>query len=117
MFSLLFAETGWGPFRWLAERMREAADWLYGKLVELWDQIWTVVRSLGDTLLEALISAASSMFPDVAAGWSLHSGIIAQANYFFPLSETLALATVLFGLWVLVLGYKLVKSWIPTVAS
>ena len=23
MFSLLFAETGWGPFRWLAEKIRE----------------------------------------------------------------------------------------------
>jgi len=117
MFNLMLAETGWGPFRWLAEKIREAIDWGFGKVVELWDQIWSVIRSLGDTLLEALITAAGSAFPDVASGWTLHSGVIAQMNYFFPLSETLALATGLFGLWVLVLGYKLVKSWIPTVAS
>jgi hypothetical protein len=117
MFRVLVAEAGWGPFRWLAERITEALKVVWDNVEALWSTIWSAVRALGDTLLGAFITAAQGMMPDVAATWSANSGLVAQINHVFPLSETLALASVLFGLWVLVFGYKLVKSWLPTVSS
>ena len=42
---------------------------------------------------------------------------LSAVNYFFPLNETVTIFTGLFSLWLAMVTYRMVKSWIPTEAS
>lgn len=75
-----------------------------------------LLRGLGDGLLVELFSACETFLPgDI--DWSSVQSTIDQANWFFPVSETLTLAISYGGLWGLVFCYRLIKSWIPTVSG
>lgn len=99
---------------WLAEAGKffillknHLTEWLFG--------IFGYIRGLGDSMIGSLISEMDARIPylDVA----FIQAELDKVNYFFPLSECLVYAAALFGLWVSVFAYRLVKSWIPLVGS
>lgn len=91
-------------FRWLADQI---TDWI-GAFFDL-------LRTFGDSAIASMKSAALAAVPSMSASWVDLQ--VNRANGFFPLSETVTLMGVYLGLWALVWAYKLIKSWIPTVAS
>lgn len=99
--------------------LRQALYWL-------WDQVfhrlvdWVVyafqlLRGWGDTAIHSLLGWAAVAFP--AVDWASIKGYTDQVNFFFPLSETIALAVTYLGLWIGVWLYRTIKSWIPTVSG
>lgn len=94
-------------------------EWLYTKLTTWLLTFFAALKSLGDSILIWLAGQADTLLPDAvtALGSSDSQELLSHINYFFPLSEAVVLVLAYAALWVLVLGYKLVKSWIPTVSS
>jgi len=94
-------------------------EYLVGKLVDglvyVIQLLVDELRAFGDALIGGLVDLLASVVPAVDAptinGW-LNAG-----NYFLPISEGAAILVGLFGLWVAVWVYRLVKSWIPTVSG
>ena len=44
------------------------------------------------------------------------SEFLSVANHFFPVAEMFALLTVISITWLIMISYRLVKSWIPTLS-
>lgn len=88
---------------------------LQEKLVRLVSVVLVGLKAFGDAVIGQLLSSGHAFFPTV--NWAAWHGYLDNVNYFFPLSETITLATGYFGLWSLVVMYRLAKSWIPTVSG
>lgn len=104
-------------FEYLKDWLAEAVAWLLSGLKELLLTLLAVLREMGELVLQQVLSAAQAFFPDVSGEIGDQSTLLGQINHFFPLTETVGYLVALFGLWLLVLAYRLVKSWIPTVSG
>ena len=95
--------------------MKTLLKWLFDKLGELSIWFFTKISALGVLVIVEVKRVMGNFIP--AQNMHLIDGYLANINYFFPLSETVGFATSLFGVWVVCLLYRLVKSWIPTVSG
>jgi hypothetical protein len=68
------------------------------------------LKAYGDGVISWLLTMANNHMPSPA--YSTFEGVLKQINFFIPLSETIALASVLLALWVMVYLYRVVKSWL-----
>jgi hypothetical protein len=104
----------WGvqaTWDWISKLAKQIADEIHDLIILLLGQI----RAFGDLAIARLLDALQGMFPTV--DWSGARSVLDSINFFFPLSETISYVTILLSLWLLVWLYRLIKSWIPTVAS
>ena len=102
--------------------IEQAWDWISklatqiaGKIGEFVLWLFAALREFGELAIGGVLNGLSSKFPTVP--WDSVRGTLDGVNYFFPLTETISFATMLLTLWLLIFLYRLVKSWIPTVAS
>ena len=84
------------------------------------DLFWLLYKSfswVGGHILDWIVTAAqqSGAFPSV--NWSAVQETLDAVNFFFPLNETVTIFAGLFSLWLSMLTYRMVKSWIPTESS
>ncbi|MBI2517112.1 MAG: hypothetical protein HYV95_09370 [Opitutae bacterium] len=95
--------------------MKALFQWLFDRLADLVIWIFTKVSALGLTIITGVKGALGMIVPqaNLALLDQYHAGI----NHFFPLNETVGLATSLFGVWVICVLYRLIKSWVPTVSG
>lgn len=91
--------------------------WLLAGAKKLLTTLFAAVKTVGDAIIAGLLSGIGALLPNAGAQLASVGTLLGQINHFFPLSETVALAATLGALWVLVWGYKVVKSWIPTVSG
>lgn len=92
-------------------------DWLLSHLIAWFYSFFGVIRALGESAIDTILTQVATHFPDSAGAMSSISTTLAQINFFCPLSETVTMSGAFLGLWAVVVAYKLVKSWIPTVSS
>ena len=101
--------------QWLAEHLgpmlRSMVDVILGWLVNL----FVYIRAAGDGMVAWVLSQGHSLMPSL--NWGAYADRLAQVNYFFPLSECLAFAVLLWAAWGTMKLYRLIKSWVPTVSS
>jgi len=99
--------------RWFADRWAWLLTWLLAPFVLLY-QLWTELTAV----LVAGLATATDWVQDMAAALSTDSsafaGYLKYANSMFPLTETLALASLWLGLKVITVVVRLVKGVIPT---
>ena len=98
----------WKILPWLWERGQTTIG-------QLWHQLWDAIRLMGEAETKLMFAALKPMFPTVT--WSAYQSQLNNINSFFPLQETVAFASIFFTMWSLILLYRLIKSWIPAVAS
>ncbi|MFA5262714.1 MAG: hypothetical protein WC378_02745 [Opitutaceae bacterium] len=91
-------------FKWLFDRLADLVIWLFVK-----------VSALGMVVIGSVKGVMGAIVP--ASNMDLIDQYLAGINHFFPLTETVGFATTLFGVWVICLLYRLIKSWIPTVSG
>lgn len=89
--------------------------WALERLGGVLEAVLAKIALLGETVLGGLMLAVSTAFPEVDP--AAISDVLGQANYLFPVSESVGLLTLYGGLWALCVGYRAVKSWIPTVSG
>ena len=92
------------PWKWLYDRLEALVIWLFTK-----------VSALGLLVIVTVKEHMAAFVP--ASNMNLIDGYLSGINYFFPLNELVGFATSLFGVWVVCLLYRLIKSWIPTVSG
>lgn len=90
-------------------------DWVVKPLLSVVKYVWDAIRSVGDSLINYLCSALASAFPTV--NWTPFNGMLANINSFFPLAELITYSLTLLSVYLLVVLYRMVKSWIPTVSG
>ncbi|HEX2980576.1 MAG TPA: hypothetical protein VHO48_09975 [Anaerolineaceae bacterium] len=90
-------------------------EWLVQQIQAYVAYLFALIRAWGDYLLGQLLLWAGNLFPSV--NFTPMQSYANQINYFFPLSEVMALALVYLGLWTGVFVYRAVKSWVPTVSG
>lgn len=95
-----------GLGKWLLDAAKALLSWLLESL-----------RSSGDSLIQAALGVVASFLPDLVGELGSWEAYAEAANFFFPLSETLALASAYGTLWSVVRGVRLAKSLIPTLSS
>lgn len=90
-------------------------QWLVSQLVGLVQAVWGWIVTTGQGLIGSALAAWAALFPS----WDPAplSGYLASINYFVPLAEMVTLSMVYVTVWLGVLVYRFVKSWIPTVSG
>jgi len=88
---------------------------LFQGLVQWIRGVFEWIASSGDTLIVWVLNNGAGYFP--AVNWSSYQTVLDEANYLFPVSEIVTFSVALAALWCVVAGYRLVKSWIPTVSG
>lgn len=89
-------------------------DWLYDAIKGLLSWFLEQIYNLGATLLSGILNGIDSINPTMSDSMSK---LLAYVDYFFPLREAVGFASILFTAWVMVMLYRIVKSWIPTVSG
>jgi hypothetical protein len=100
---------------WLGNQLQGLFAWLVETLTGWVQAFFLGLRAFGDLELSAIMAAVSVGSPDVAA--LLGNSWLPKIDRLFPLAETLAFLTSYAVAWLAVSAYRLVKSWIPTVAT
>ena len=92
-------------------------DALEQLLIDLFWVLYKAFSWVGGHILDWIVTAAqeSGAFPTV--NWSSVQDTLNAVNYIFPLNESVTIVTGLFTLWLSMLTYRMVKSWIPTESS
>lgn len=88
--------------------------WLYEKLTAWILSFFLSLREFGENLLGGLIDTCSAWIPGLENVTAI-TPYLAQINYIFPLSETVALLWTYYGLWSFLKAWNYVKRWIPFV--
>jgi hypothetical protein len=90
--------------------------WAVGLIVIIVGCVTKIVNAFCDLLESVATSVAGLTAPNHAPDFSGVSEFLAVANHFFPVAEGFALLTLLSVTWLIMLSYRLVKSWIPTLS-
>lgn len=79
---------------------------------------WVIntIKDFGDTILEMIPNVFAFLGGDQPLINTTY-GIINSINYFFPLSELVSYSSIILTTWLLIIPYRIIKSWIPTVSS
>jgi len=101
----------------------------FGKLVTKWGSVVGVILISIFALIRWVVDYISSTIVSIVAhfaaliedqpgspDFSAVADILTGINTFIPLNEIFALLVLLGGTWILAVVYRLVKSWIPTLA-
>lgn len=89
--------------------------WLADNITGYISAFFDLIRAFGSSAISSVKTVAASAIPGFS---SVSTDLyLAKMEVFFPVSETVGFLTIYMGLWVGVWGYRMVKSWIPTVAS
>jgi hypothetical protein len=114
----------WGIWNGLAAPIGAFLRWCNWMGFVIFGFFWTVIKFTwqGLTMLYAHIGAAGEMYGDVSsaiAGNNSGGGfstILCAANTFIPIDLFFAYMGLALQMWIFWNLYRLVKSWIPTVA-
>jgi hypothetical protein len=94
-------------------------EWIMGKLVEVFfyclNNVWHFITALGDENMSLLSDAIALVVPSWDASQILE--YLTAANYYVPLEEALGLGEAVLAAWLLVLSYRVLKSWLPFVSG
>jgi hypothetical protein len=90
--------------------------WAVGLIVIIVGCVTKIVNAFCDLLESVATSIAGLTAPNHTPDFSGVSEFLAVANHFFPVAEGFALLTLLSVTWLIMLSYRLVKSWIPTLS-
>jgi hypothetical protein len=90
--------------------------WAVGLIVIIVGCVTQVVNAFCNVLENVATSVAGLTAPSHTPDFSGVSEFLAVANHFFPVAEGFALLVVLSITWLVMLSYRLVKSWIPTLS-
>ncbi len=90
--------------------------WAVGLIVIIVGCVTQVVNAFCDLLENVATSVAGLTAPNHTPDFSGVSEFLSVANHFFPVAEGFALLAVLSITWLVMLSYRLVKSWIPTLS-
>lgn len=113
---IMMALLGLGEyFDRLLAFVRVQLAWLVGQVTGWFQGMFASLRAMGDSELASIVGALKTAIPSSTAVWDNALEWIPIANHYFPLSESIALLSAYGGLWATVVGYRLVKSWIPFV--
>ena len=96
---------------WLEDLLRDAVWWLtkwFHDLIQLF-------LHAGDYVTNEVINAVTTSIPSLSAVTA--SSYVAKINVFFPLSETMAFLTIYLGFYLVAMGYRAIKSWVPTLSG
>jgi hypothetical protein len=89
--------------------------WAVGLIVVICTVVTDVVNTIA-SMLESLATALSSLtLPDSNVVGSV-GDCLAVANYFFPVEEMFAGLVLISATWIIMLVYRVIKSWIPTLS-
>jgi len=84
-------------------------NWLFSIILSLLVYLNDKIEQL-TTILESIYTALINAYPPIAP-------TLAIANAIFPVSTLINVMTILFGMWILALAYRFVKSWLPIVKT
>ena len=90
--------------------------WAVGLIVLIVGCVTQVVNAMADLLENVAAEVGSLTAPDHHPDFSAATDFLATANHFFPVQETFALMMLLSVTWLIMLSYRLVKSWLPTLS-
>ncbi len=90
--------------------------WAVGLIVMIVGCVTQVVNAFCNVLENVATSVAGLTAPNHTPDFSGVSEFLAVANHFFPVAEGFALLVVLSITWLVMLSYRLIKSWIPTLS-
>jgi hypothetical protein len=90
--------------------------WAVGLIVIIVGCVTQVVNAFCNVLENVATSVAGLTAPNHAPDFSGVGEFLAVANHFFPVAEGFALLAVLSITWLVMLSYRLIKSWIPTLS-
>jgi hypothetical protein len=90
--------------------------WAVGLIVIIVGCVTQVVNAFSELLENVASSVAGLTAPNHAPDFSALSEFLAVANHFFPVAEMFGLLTVLSITWLIMISYRLVKSWLPTLS-
>lgn len=124
MFSLLSA---------LFKPLQEAIDWIRKAIFSSWSWILSIFVILLSPLqwffesvayylgyisekLQQIAEITSGFWDNLLAAYSNITPYLALANGLFPLTHLFVALSVLFGLWVLAIIYRAIKSYVPTIS-
>jgi|ERR1700736_2024391 hypothetical protein len=90
--------------------------WAVGLIVIIVGCVTQVVNAFCDLLESVATSVAGLTAPNHTPDFSGVSEFLAVANHFFPVAEGFALLTLMSVTWLVMISYRLVKSWLPTLS-
>src|ERR1051326_1840024 len=108
----------WNGIKWLFNAVWTWTHNVWAWLLLITIGTWDILNRMGDGIVW-LISRIPS-FGDFLGGHNNLTGFdlsaLSYANYVFPLDSLLGAVVVYAGAWIVALVYRVVKSWIPTLA-
>jgi hypothetical protein len=104
-----------GIFQSLWNFATAAWTWLVGLVIAVVMAVVHVVQWIGDLILDLLGRITSMALPSGNAVQSVGDWF-QLANGFFPVTEGFVAIVFLSGIWLVCLVYRLIKSYIPTLA-
>jgi hypothetical protein len=95
--------------------MKDLFGWLLEGLRLLLVEFLTHLQSIGRAVIETVVVAVVPLIP----GLDLSSvqTVLAQMDYIVPLSETVAFGTAWSGVYISLIVYRVIKSWVPTLSG
>jgi hypothetical protein len=94
----------WNIAKWILEQAQALVIWVLAG-----------VAALGEAVLHSALDGLA-LFLD-ATYVQQFAEVLAQADYIMPIRETVGFGTSMFTLWVSVLVYRIVKSYLPTISG
>src|ERR1700752_515568 len=88
--------------------------WAVGLIVIIVGCVTQVVNAFCNVLENVATSVAGLTAPSHTPDFSGVGEFLAVANHFFPVAEGFALLAVASVTWLIMISYRLVKSWLPT---
>jgi phage-related protein len=107
--------TGRTTFREIWQKFCNFGFTIWGVITMVAGWLWFVCTSLVDMVGDV----ATTILEVIIPGTAINQGIATYsslANTFVPLSEAMAFLVGYLGLHLALMGYRLVKSWIPTLS-
>lgn len=99
--SILFAAVSWD---WLLDILKQAFQWV----IEF-------VQWFGGMLLVPVFNVMELVMP--ISYVNAFAEVLGKADYFFPVRECIAFGSAYFVMWGALALYRLIKSFIPAVAT
>lgn len=107
---------------WIRQQFNSVWGWVISFLVFLmaplkWvlDQVTYWVTYLNDQVL-LLTEKVLEFWENLNGAWANVATTMATANAIFPLSHLFLVTGILVVLWAVAILYRVIKSWVPTVA-
>lgn len=99
--------------------IKEAFQWVLDNIIQKFIAwlllVFAWFKDFGDMVLESVFDALANFVPVPVL--TPVQDALAMANYIFPVSEALTMGMALFTWWLMVLAYRVIKSWFPTVSG